>query len=107
VPKDAVVTLRNTLPEVTPEQPGYSGYVKIGERQFGLNTVEFYDNSIRNLIALREYVVAHPPVDEAQVAAIALTLTNPHTQQGERETSIDYARRLYTAGVRVTATEDK
>jgi len=110
VPKDAIVTLRNTLPEVTGEESGYSGYGKIGGKTFGLLSVESYTDAIRNLIALREYVVAHPPtppVDETTVRAIALTLTNPHNRQRERETSIDYARRLYLAGVRVTTPESK
>jgi len=75
VPKDAVVILRNTLPEVTGEEPGYSGYVKIDGKTFGLFTVDFYDESIRNLIALREYVATHPPVDP-KIAAVMSVIEN-------------------------------
>ena len=78
VPKDAVVILRNTLPEVTGEEPGYSGYVKIDGKTFGLFTVDFYDESIRNLIALREYVATHPPVDP-KIAAVMSVIENHET----------------------------
>jgi len=103
VPKDAVVTLRNTLPEVTVANS--SRYAKIGERTFVLGSVEFYDESIRNLIALREYVVAHPPVDEAQVDAIIAAIKV--ADSANYEISDEYARRLYLAGVRIVEDEDK
>jgi len=106
VPADAIVIERGELPEVEERTPGY---FNTGDVQGfgGDESREWYREQARNYLAMSEYVATHPPVDEAQVRAIALTLTNSHTMQGERETSIDYARRLYLAGVRIVEDEDK
>jgi len=101
VPADAIVILREELPEVTPR----------ADRNVMCDGIEFstshtviaddYREIGARALAVAEYLDAHPPVDEAQVKALAEVIDASDIT--EFETCTDYARRLYLAGVRIEA----
>jgi len=100
VPADAIVIERSDLPEVADLAVGCSGYVQIGDRQYVMSTVEFYDNEIRNMLALREHEAARTAVDEVQVLLLSEVLADTRTSHIDLD---EQARRLYLAGVRIEA----
>ena len=89
VPADSIVIERGELPE-------------LDEGCLARSIAPQNHRSIaRHHLALAEYIDAHPPVDEAQVEALANVIDASDIT--EFETCTDYARRLYLAGVRIKA----
>lgn len=68
---DVVIIDRADLPEVTPERPGYSGYIMADDVSVALlGSAEQHRVIARRHLATAEYMDAHPPVDEADVEAL-------------------------------------
>lgn len=96
VPLDAIVIRDDNRPEVrhaVGSAPSASGPV----RSFVLNptdTLESLVGDIAALSALHDYLREHPPVDEAQVVALASALVDENLTDPLR----DVAERLVRAG---------
>ena len=111
VPADAIVIERGELPEVTVD--GNSSLLGTGrglgnipgEHRVSVSTSTATAAGVRReglaYLALAEYLDANPPVDEAQVIALAHLLVAFDPIEELATTTI--ARRLYLAGVRVEA----
>lgn len=94
---DVIVIPRAELPPVE-EVNGeiYSGdRVVMGD---GLTLAEA-DRAVREWVAIREHVAARPPIDEAQVEALAAEIVQ--AQSPGYPDATDLARRLVERGVRV------
>lgn len=77
---DAIVIPRADLPEVQVDGDRYyAGGVVVS----GAVTVERADESIRGWLAIREHLAAHPPVDVAQVEALAHVLAGGRPMSAE------------------------
>lgn len=100
---DVIVIDRATLPEVIVDgdmrQLVHAGYV---ERHNTASPVEEREAALMHL-ALAEYLDAHPPVDEAQVEALAGLLVQHFSGRvyDANETAAKAARTLVSRGVRV------
>jgi len=108
VPSDAIVILRDELPEVAPDTRNGGSRID-GEHSFETDPAECRRWAMRYL-ALAEHLDS-PPVDEAQVEAIydvaqsALNEAGVTMGQIDHGVRMDVARRLYLAGVRIEPTE--
>lgn len=76
VPTDAIVIERGELPEVRRihREIAVAGVYRTLEEEFYTLTAERAREVGLNLLALAEYLAAHPPVDEEQVQALAEVL---------------------------------
>ena len=101
VPSDAIVIPRDELPKVSR-----------GERMLRLNgttpvpytTADQHRSDARTHLALAEYLREHPPVDEAQVAAVRdalLSADSDDVNYIEGDDAWKLARRMVERGVRV------
>lgn len=121
VPADAIVIERSELPAVFERTPGYYmagrhdlGYM--GEpdiEQPGMSAAELTREYAAAVLAVAEHLTEHPPLDQAQVSALAPLLwefaQNPsgpgdtfeETTEAERNRFTNRAARLVRAGVRV------
>jgi len=107
VPADAIVIERGELPEVVIDDEGT--YVRMASgvpvylpSAIGGHTAADVRVHALARLALAAYLDANPPkppVDEAQVAALAAVIDA--SDIADFETNANYARRLYLAGVRV------
>jgi len=104
IPADAIVIERSELPEVTAD-PERSSALVVGGRPGYVHGYDHMPEALRRL-ALVEYAEARPPIDEAQVEALAtdirghLGVTPETTAAGHQRVghSDDLARALVAAG---------
>jgi hypothetical protein len=104
VPLDAIVIERSELPDVQAEGGGCAVYVAPKERTYYAGDAD--DLWIRGLrlLAAATYLREHPPVDEAQVEALAAVYREEEIERqraGDTASWEDIARRLVARGVRV------
>lgn len=104
VPADAIVIERGELPVVTDDGAHYvTTSASWPKAMAHKHAAAIRADGLANL-ALAEYLDAHPPVDEAQVAALTAVVEadfmDPARAEG-RDSWESMARRLYLAGVRV------
>lgn len=107
VPADAIVIPRDELPEVTPRSDGSAlrvietghGPLSIADPHIGADT---YRRRALAALAIAEHLDQNPPVDEAQVGALAKAIRD----QGEYLDETVLARRLVAAGVRAPQAGD-
>lgn len=109
VPADAIVIERGDLPEVVVDgaerQLVHAGHV---ERHRTTDPADVRANGLM-ILALAEHLAAHPPVDEAQVSALAevvAAIGGPPLGGGTTPLAEDFARRLVERGVRIDTTEE-
>lgn len=97
---DVIVIPREELPEVTED----SGCLTVGAGALTVGaatTVADADAAIREWVAIREYRMTHPPVDEAQVEALAEDMCaagHVAISDGAIEARYAAARRLVALG---------
>jgi len=113
VPADAIVIERGELPEVVKhgvKEIAAGGIYRTIDKELSTYTARYAREVGLNLLALADYLDAHPPVDEAQVKALARLIADhvdPASLVGSGErvstTSADLARSLVLAGVRIEA----
>jgi len=108
VPADAIVIERGELPET--RVGTYGEAICQGWTRAGHANTETVRSEARALLAIAEHLDAHPPIDEAQVKALARLIADhvdPASLVGSGErvstTSADLARGLVLAGVRIEA----
>lgn len=112
VPADAIVVERSELPAVFVRSHGYymAGRHDLGRmgdldiEQPGKSAADLTREYAAAVLALAEYLAAHPPVDEAQVTALAAVYRQEETERqnaGDEASWEDIARSLYARGVRV------
>jgi len=104
VPSDAIVILRDELPEVTEHVP-CGPCVEIPVRGHLKADRATAWAEARASVALALYLDAHPPVDEAQVEALTGLLIDADMDHPDGPVPSLVARRLYLAGVRIEPTE--
>lgn len=106
VPADAIVIERGDLPEVTVERTssGVPYYRLPGDYGFGgTEKPEWYEEHARNYLALAEHLRTNPPVDEAQVEALAALIRAKYDEStaSRYPTEDALARHLVARGARV------
>ena len=102
VPADAIVIEQGELPEVMVD----GKWATVGSETYVFTGAAEHRAYAAQHFAIADYIDAHPPVDEAMVDALADEVTSAIDASGvgsNEISSIELARRLYLAGVRIEA----